>query len=852
MMLLGSVLASALIAQVQGGMLQGKVVDDQGKPVAKALVDFFAPAPTEGKVDPAEVQTRTDARGQFGLAYPSLGRASLNGVHVFASQPGHAIATLPSDRSPLDLVLQEPQPKMIKVETPEGRPNVGATIEPRVILIAREAETAELPESLSRALAVTTGQDGQAPIAYLGGGAKLIVARITAESIGRQDIELLKLPGRDPQGPNFTIRLKRTSHLTGRIRHPSGKPVAGKAVEVWSKGGNWLPPSQVGFKEGPLLTKADGSFRTPDNLLVGFQYRLVLRSPGCEPILSRWLTIGDETHVLMPMVLKPLRTLSGRVVDRHGKPLAGVEVFQSGDRPERTSTATDQDGRFVLGGFRHGSVFLFARSAGYRFFGRMIKPGEEQFEVVLTRRSEPAPAETRMLPEPISLEESRALARRLIEPYWEAALARKDQRLIYRAARLLAPADPVHVLEKVEAEELLQANMTATVRSIVARTRARTDPAGAQRAAEGVVFPRARGSGLLMIADALPNGDRERKLALLDRVARLVKEANSQYLAAQVADRWYELGEREKARAMFAESIPLGKDSGPARAWYAGLLTRFDPAAALAIAKEISLADPVNANLAYQSIVVHLATENPAEAERVLRMVPKVPGRPWIYPEVARKLAEADPARARNLVDEAQRNLDLPQLYLFLALGSKSRNSAAAADAFWKAIEGIDRLMKEGVEFAAMQGVRGVVLPIAEQIDPALVPEVFWRAVACRPPIANPRTLLHGIPIELAALLSFYDREVAAAIFEPVMVQLEQTDDQELAGRSFDIASWSMFDPRAAVARLEQIRPQPDSSRGDLARERVGQMLSLSYEERWRRVFFEYTDMRNILEGGIP
>ena len=61
------------------------------------------------------------------------------------------------------------------------------------------------------------------------------------------------------------------------------------------------------------------------------------------------------------MIQRPLRTISGRVVDRQGKPVAGIEVFQSGDGPERTSTKTDADGRFTLGGFRQGPVFLFAR-----------------------------------------------------------------------------------------------------------------------------------------------------------------------------------------------------------------------------------------------------------------------------------------------------------------------------------------------------------------------------------------------------------------------------------------------------------------------------------------------------------
>ena len=80
-----------------------------------------------------------------------------------------------------------------------------------------------------------------------------------------------------------------------------------------------------------------------------------------EPILSDWITIGDKPRVLLPIIQRPLRTISGRVVDRQGKPVVGAEVFQSGDGPERTSTKTDRSGRFALGGFAsQGPVFLFA------------------------------------------------------------------------------------------------------------------------------------------------------------------------------------------------------------------------------------------------------------------------------------------------------------------------------------------------------------------------------------------------------------------------------------------------------------------------------------------------------------
>ena len=191
----------------------------------------------------------------------------------------------------------------------------------------------------------------------------------------------------------------------------------------------------VGFQDGPLRTAADGSFRTPENLLVGSSYQVVIRASGFEPILSKWITIGEQPPLLLPMLQRPLRTIRGRVVDRQGKPLANVEVFQSGDGPERTATKTDGDGRFALGGFREGPVFLFAPE-GFRFFGRLIKPGEEEIAVELIRVGERPAPELHTLPEPIPREESRALTRRLIEPCWEAAVAQKDQEAAYRRAGL--------------------------------------------------------------------------------------------------------------------------------------------------------------------------------------------------------------------------------------------------------------------------------------------------------------------------------------------------------------------------------------------------------------------------------
>ncbi len=843
--------------------LAGRVVDDQGKPVADAQVFFFAPPPLEGKVDPVEVRTQTDAGGLFHLAYPPLGRVALNEVHVWAYRPGSAITAMPNYLTPIDLTLRKPQLRTLKLEGPDGLPIAGAIVFPRVIFDASGSPIAELPDTLSTPLSSTTGPDGQTTINYLASGSDLVAMRVTAPLIGTQDFQLIESPARNAPAAAITIRLKPMSHLAGHVRKSAGEPVAGQTIEVWSRGGSWLQPNPVGFKNGPVRTAADGSFRTPDNLFVGSQYRVVHRAPGFEPTLSRWITIGEEPRVLLPLIQKALRTLRGRVVDRQGKPLANVEVFQSGDGPERTATRSDGDGRFALGGFRQGQVFLFARGKGFRFFGRLIKPGEREITVELTRIGERPTREMRMLPEPIPLEESRALAQRLIGPYLEAAIAQKHQSAIGLALNVLAAADAVGVLRKLEGEEIPAPMVPVAIKPALVRALARSDPDRAREVAESIESARLRSVILVDLADVLPPAERERKLALLAQAERDAREANSQSQAAEVAERWYELGETDKAKALFAESVQFGKENRVFRGAFAARLARVDLPAALAIARELSVGDRNSATDVYWNIALRLAVEHPAEAEAVLRLVPQVPrktGKQWLPPAIAWKMAQTDPARAHRLVAEAQRFDDEPQAYLALALGSKMRDPAVADEAFRTAMEGIDRLRKEGAEYSALRGIRGVWLPLVEQIDPVLVPELFWRAIATRPPIGNPRSLFDESPSQMAMLLGFYDREVAAAVFEPVRAQIEQTDDQDLAGLANPLQgwptpflAWSIIDPRAAVARLEQVPATAGISRSSFvnSRAQVARILGLPYEDRWRRIWTDHTEMRFLLERDI-
>jgi hypothetical protein len=82
---------------------------------------------------------------------------------------------------------------------------------------------------------------------------------------------------------------------------------------------------------------------------------------------------------------------------------------------------------------------------------------------------------------------------------------------------------------------------------------------------------------------------------------------------------------------------------------------------------------------------------------------------------------------------------------------------------------------------------------------------------------------------------------VAAALFEPTRQRIEHTEDHELATWQAEFLAWSLFDPRAAVDRLEKVPVSDDTTPiANDARIRVASFLGLPYEARWRKVWNRY------------
>ena len=335
----GWLLSAVLLAQrVPENVVAGMVIDEQGKPIAGAQVVLYGPPTQNFKGNAIEGQSQSDGGGRFDFKAPPLDRIYTNGVHVWAFKDGLAVGAVQYRLGHQhSIVLRKHEPRTVRVEGPDGKPIAARRIEAATIYLSGGTGRAEFPSSLAAPLAVSTGPDGTAALHFLRGSDRLVAARVTSDAIGEQDLSVTEETPAGAAQTVFAIKIKKTTRLTGRIVDPSGRGVAGQAVEIWSRRDSARNrPNIVGFKESPLRTRPDGVFQTPENLLFGISYRVVVREPGYEPIISDFFPVTDESVKVPPLELRALRTVSGKVIDRQGKPVANVEVFQSGDGPQRT------------------------------------------------------------------------------------------------------------------------------------------------------------------------------------------------------------------------------------------------------------------------------------------------------------------------------------------------------------------------------------------------------------------------------------------------------------------------------------------------------------------------------------
>jgi hypothetical protein len=835
----------------------GTVVDLNGKPVARAEVVFTAGESLDGSV-PILAATTSDASGGFRIERPIVDRRRgfMSPGIIWVHKPGLGLGVvdlLRADRPDQShrLVLEPQEPRRLTLRDADGKPVVGATVAARLVQTERTGYLGvTVPDAWLTRLTAATDVQGVASLPGLTRLIELRSVRIVVPGGGTHVGTLLYTEGKH----DAALTLGRPSRLAGAVKDTSGVAVTGVAVEVWARCGlsfgdgqsAHVIPEAVRFDAGLIRTDARGSFQTPPLLRTGSTYRVVVRAAGFAPAVSDWITLRGESNALPPVTIRPLRTLAGHVADRQGHPIAGVQIFEASDGPLAT---TDEAGRFRIAGVRSGRSFLLARRAGFRFSGASIDDKEfGPVELTLSRPGEPADRIMATLPEPIPPDEARALSRRMIGPYLKQVLARGDDAAKSWSLGILRWLDLPALLEQVQKTHFERGNTSDHLRGEAALGLAADDPDEAAAVAETIADPANRTGTLVDLADMTPAADRARKLALLDRAALQVRGAalssNKLFQMGEVAERWLELGEHEKARVLFAEGRKLVETLPPQKRTDAGAfqahLARVEPDAALTLIKDVGTMRW--RQRVYGNIASRLAFEHPAEAEAVLNQVEEPIWRIYSAPRICRRLVRNDLARAKRIAASLPNPSERAYAWIFLADGLSASDRTGASAALDQALRELDSINHQNAS-PYDANAAGSILPLVEQIAPDRVAEVFWRSVAVHAPLDDPRTDFgrdDPLPAE-ALLLCRYDRDVAATLFEPVAAFVR--------GRSLRdgndiipgvLLSLTCLDPRAAVGVVESLPPAPTlgvNEPTNWARITVAETLAMPPERRWMRIW---------------
>jgi len=875
--LMTSILATALLAQSPDSIvLSGVVVDAAGKPLSDVEVVLPARRPPDGSL-PTLAHTMTDEKGAFRL---EVARQRFQDIAVvpfiWAYRPGRSIGvqeTVLTEKGPMlpvRVTLAEPLPRTVTILGPDDRPLAGVRLAP-VDYAFNGRAVFQTPDDRLERLTIASGADGVATLPYFPETIDPLTVWVTAPGIAPHHLGLPDRPGRD----RITLKLGRPARLAGSVSIDSGQPASNVPIEVWATNTYDLPmgpgriwkatllPCLIHFDSGPVRTRADGSFLTPVQLLTGSSYRIIIRPEGSPLVTSDWLAATTELTTFPLLRLKQRRKLRGLVHDRQGKPVAGARVFLPSGEP---STTTDAQGRFLLEGVLPDKTYLLVKADGFRFQGWPGIPARqpEEHTLILVRTGEPPDRTMAPQPAPVSSEESRALARRVLEPSLQAALAKGDDNPKWHCLLLSSRIEPGRVLELLEKQPFQDPGLDATIRYRVATELLATDPIEAESIVNAIASPALRAHAYKWLAEALPAEERDRKRRFLELAtvqAHIPAGGGADSRdrlneLAGVAGGWLKLGEVEKARPLIREGLELVAALPEIQRYHTYFLStaaRIEPDRVLSLIRDLSSAD--GRRSCYAAVAESLANEHPAQAERVFQLIDDssriaFEDRTQIALRLCRRLAKADPERARRIIVGLKMPRDQACGWALLALGLAERDKPAARSALAESIQVIDRLLDSAR--AVQPATRGIrvannpaasILPIVEKVAPERLEEVFWRAVTLMPKVDTARQVVgvvDGRVTDAAIFLARYDRQVAD-------VFVTQAMSSQSRSRIFYspevIRAKAGVDPRGAVAMMEALPqtaldPQlPANLLTNQAREELVIYLVETGEDHWKYVW---------------
>jgi hypothetical protein len=684
--------------------------------------------------------------------------------------------------------------------------------------------------------------------------------------------KLLVLNGAGSTKPIKLSISRRFAHRAeGVILGEDDSPMRNTSVELWwrpgtlslteslpepvapTRGSGVIPQEAVALTLGPIpeirlganvaaATDSDGHFHAPQILDRDGEYQAVVRAEGCVPGATGWRTPVAGQPLRWPELhLNLRRYLEGQVEDRQGQPVGGANIVRSDGR-SLLRTITDSSGHFKLDLIVTTPGFLFVDAEGFRFHGQPSQD-TKSVRIALTRATEAVAGRMTTLGWGISKEDRRALAEKLRAPLLNDAWDKDkdDDRLT--PLQILAGSNPARLMEVLEKKPLQSEWFDGYVRRAAAKPLLKENLEEARMIVDAIRAPNFRVAGYLDLCDSLLEGQTEQRRELLSQAllhARSVVEADHRVIyLGQVAERLLAIGEKGQAEKIFHEGLEGANNlstagwSGYARGAFAESLSLLDLSAALKLIE--GLQDRYEFDRHHGNIARKIARSRPAEAERVLQQVRGQWQQDQYAVRVCYRMAIPDLGRAARVAGKIKNGLFRAEAYGVIAQALTKTDKKAATHWLRQAFAVLAEQPAQGHEdytnFVGSSSLAAGLVPVAEAIDPQLVPECFWRAVSYRVPRIRerpsdyPRGWMADAALALA--VARYDREVAGVLLHdaaPILLRNLQNGGNRL------LEAMAVANPVQAGQWTDEL------GKKDSRRVEVASLLVLEGETLWRRV----------------
>ncbi len=332
--------------------IRGRIVDDQGRPIAGA--DVWMPLAHDDTPETTP-HSRSDATGNYLLPVPTrwnrLPKMQRNWI-VWAYAPGHRLATataygvLAGKPQAVDMTLGPATDTAFRVIGADGRPAVGAVVEPLHFRTPRAYDL--LPPAVMPAVRAVTDPSGRAVLPAMPREGFFTV-QVRTEREGGQQLRLRDIASEPAERE---IRLRPAGRVEGKI--VADRPEWARGLKVYLSTSDPGDPSHIGLDRtagGAQVTSgADGSFVIPAiaagklTIMAGVDEALPVR-----PRLPQELNVpaGQTTRVEVPLV-NAVRVSGVIRVQGTGEPVKDASISVGYGVPRQSDQVeSDAAGRFT-------------------------------------------------------------------------------------------------------------------------------------------------------------------------------------------------------------------------------------------------------------------------------------------------------------------------------------------------------------------------------------------------------------------------------------------------------------------------------------------------------------------------